>query len=70
MSHSYIAIATCGCVRACCIDDASDPKWTARRCFEFIRDGYTIERVTDREAVERIKADLERHKLHVYTAKK
>ncbi len=42
---AYIGKKPCGCVVAATVDDGKTPKATANDVRDFIRSGYTVERV-------------------------
>lgn len=50
MSQTYVARRSCGCVRAAVIDYGD--KYTAATVAQYIRDGYTVERMEHKKAVE------------------
>jgi hypothetical protein len=44
-THNYIALGKCGCPRGCVVDDPQYPSDTADAVAEFIRSGFTVDRL-------------------------
>ena len=44
-THAYIGKLPCGCAVACVVDMPDRKKSTAEDVAEFIREGYTVERI-------------------------
>lgn len=45
----YVALKKCGCWAGVVSNLLSDPKWVAKEVASFIKDGYTITKMTDSE---------------------